>query len=189
MLAAECDSEMQGESTSREEQQGDARVPENPQDGQFRYLPADSYTDEGELRVYTQPLSPGARPTRRSVGMIRYAVHDVVTARLASCMEPWGSGEDGETHTAVVVHQHSDRTCDVRLVDDLATTVRSVHPQFSTGTLDADARARVREYDRDIHHAGNLHTESGAHVSRHATSTAQVNDGTAGGSARSHNDD
>ena len=31
--------------------------------------------------------------------------------------------------------------------------------------------------------------ESGAHVSRHATSVARMNDGTAGGSARSHNDD
>ena len=30
--------------------------------------------------------------------------------------------------------------------------------------------------------------DGGAYVSRHATSVAQVNDGTAGGSARSHND-
>ena len=149
MLAAEGESEMQGESTSREEQQGDACAPEHLLDGQFGYLPADSYTDEGELRVYTQPLSPGAWPTRRTVAMVRYAVHDVVTVRLASCMEPWGGGEDGETHTAVVIHQHSGGMCDVRLADDLATTVRSVHTQFSTGTLDADARARMREYDWD----------------------------------------
>ena len=189
MLAAGFGSEVHSESTLREEQQGDACEPEPLQDGQFQYLPAGSYTDEGELRVHTQPLSPGARPTRRSVDLIRYAVHDVVTVRLASCMEPWGSGENGMLHTAVVVHQHHAGTCDVRLVDDLATTVRSVHAQFSTGTLDADARARVSEYDRNMHHADNLYTESGAHVSRHATSTAQMNDGTAGGLARSHNDD
>ena len=87
-----------------------------------------------------------------------------------------------------MISHHSDGACDVRLVDDLATTVMSVRTQLSTYTLDADARARLREYDGDIHCAANLYTESGAHVSRHATSVAQVNDGTAGGSARSHND-
>jgi hypothetical protein len=102
-------------------------------------------------------------------------------------MEPWGGDEDGEAHTAVVIHQHSDEDCDVRLVDDLATIVRNVRAQLSTGALDADVRARLSEYDWDIHHAVNLYTESGARVSRHATSVAQVNDGTAGGSARSHN--
>ena len=90
MLTANGEAEVQGESTSREEQQVDACEPEHLPDGQFRYLPADSYTDEGELRVYTQPLSPGARPSRRTVAMIRYAVHGVVTVRLDSCMEPLG---------------------------------------------------------------------------------------------------
>ena len=37
--------------------------------------------------------------------------------------------------------------------------------------------------------AAELYTESGAHVSRHATSVARMNDGAAGGSARRHNDD
>ena len=89
MLTADVEAEVQGESVSREEQQVDAREPEHVYDGQFRYLPADSYTDEGELRVSTQPLSPDARTSRRAVGMVRYAVHGVVTVRLASCMEPW----------------------------------------------------------------------------------------------------
>ena len=108
VLAAGSVSEVQRESIPRDGRQGDACEPEHLLDDQFRYLPADSYTDEGELRVYTQPLSPGARPTKRTVNMARYAVHDVVTVRLASCMEQWGGGEDGETHTAVVIHQHSD---------------------------------------------------------------------------------
>ena len=89
MLTAGVEIEAQGESTSREVQQVDMREPEHVADGQFQYLPADSYTDEGELRVYTKPLSPGARPTRRSIAMLRYAVHGVVDVRLASCMEPW----------------------------------------------------------------------------------------------------
>ena len=67
--------------------------------------------------------------------------------------------------------------------------MRSVHPQLSTGTLDAGARARVRAYDCGIHQTATLYTERGSHVSRNATSMAQMNDGTAGGSARSHNDD
>ena len=142
MLAAVSGSEMHSEATLRGER-GDVRVSEHLQDGQFLYQPADAYTDEGELRVYTQPL-------RRAVRMIRYAVHDVVTIRLASCMEPWQRGENGEMHTAVVIHQHHDGSCDVRLVDDLATTVRSVHPQLSATTLNADAHARVSEYDQDI---------------------------------------
>ena len=120
--------------------------------------------------------------------MARYAVHDVVNVRLASCMESWGGDESDETHVAFVIRQHDDGTCDVRLADDLLTTVLGVHTQFSTYALDADTRERLREYDSDIHSAVNLYTESGAHVSRHATSVARVNDKTAGGSARSHND-
>ena len=64
----------------------------------------------------------------------------------------------------------------------------SVRTQFTSYTLDADVRARLREYDGDIHCAANLYIESGAHVSRHATSVAQVNDGTTCESERSHND-
>ena len=111
-----------------------------------------------------------------------------MNVRLASCMESWGGDERDETHEAFVIRQHSDGTCDVRFAGDLATTVLSAHTHFSTyvppGT---DVRARLREYDGDMHCASNLHTERGAHVSRHATSVTQVNDGTAGGSARSHN--
>ena len=135
---------------------------------------------EGELRVYTQPPSPGAR--LRSAAMIRYAANDLANVRLASYMEPWGGDERDETHEAFVIRQHNDGTCDVRLADDLATTVLSVHAQFSTYAPDADVRARLREYDGDMHCAVNLYTESGAHVSRHATLVTQVNDGTAGGS-------
>ena len=188
VLAARVDTNVQGEPDPQELHQVDAREREHEDDGRLRYLPADSYTDEGELRVYTQPLSPGARPTKRSVDMARYAVHDVVNVRLASCMEPWGGDESDETHVAFVIHQHDDGTCDVRLADDLLPTVLGVHTQFSTDTIDADTRERLREYDSDIHSAVNLYTESGAHVSRHATSVARVNDKTAGGSARSHND-
>ena len=81
---------------------------EHLQDGRFQYHPADAYTDEGELRVYTQPLVGGASSDRRTRDMVRHAVHDVVTVRLASCMEPWERGENGEMHTAVVIHQHHD---------------------------------------------------------------------------------
>ena len=89
-------------------------------------------------------------------------------------------GESGEMHTAVVICQHHhDGSCDVRLLDDLATTVRNVHAQRSNVTLYADAHARVSAYVSGIHQADNLHTESGAHVSRHATSTARMNDGAA----------
>ena len=52
-------------------------------------------------------------------------------------------GENDEMHTAVVIRQHHGGSCDVRLLDDLATTVRSVHAQFSNATLDSDAHARV----------------------------------------------
>ena len=187
MLTARVESEVQSESNPREVQQVDVHEHEHGADGPFRYLLAGSYTDEGELRVYTQPLSPGARS--RSTAMARYAVHDVVNVRLVSCMEPWGGDESNETHEAFMIRQHDDGTCDVRLADDLLATVLGVHTQFSTYALDADTRERLREYDSDIHGAVNLHTESGAHVSRHVTSVARVSDGTAGESARSHNDD
>ena len=160
VLTPGVEAEVQGESNPREVQQVDVREHEHVADGQFRYLPADSYTDEDELRVYTQPLSPGARSTRRPTAMMRYAVHDVVNVRLVSCMEPWGGDESDETHEAFVIRQHSDGTCDVRLVDDLATTVMSVRTQFSTYTPDADVRARLSEYDGDIHCSANLHTET-----------------------------
>ena len=45
--------------------------------------------------------------------------------------------------TAIAIHQHHDGTHDVRLLGDLATTVRSVHAQLSNVALDADAHARV----------------------------------------------
>ena len=167
--------------------QADAREHEHVADGQPRYHSADSYTVEGELRVYTQPLSGGAR--LRSAAMIRYAVHDVVKVRLVSCMESWGGDKNYETHVAFVIRQHEDGTCDVRLADDLPTTALGVGAQLSTDTIDADTRERLREYDSDIHCAVDLYTESGAHVSRHATSVARMNDGAAGGSARRHNDD
>ena len=87
VLAARVENGMQGEPVPQVLRQANARENEHEAHGQPRYLPADSYTEEGELRVYTQPLSPGARPTSRSVDMARYAVHDVVKVRLASCME------------------------------------------------------------------------------------------------------
>ena len=189
VLADESNSETHGGATLTGEQRGDAHAPKHLQDVRFQYHPADAHTDKGELRVYTQPLVRGAYSLRQTHVMVRYAVHDVVTVRLASCMDPSGRDESGEMHTAVVFCQHHDGSCDVRLLDDLATTVRSVHAQLSNVTLDADAHARVSEYDSDIHQAGNLYTETGAHVSRHATSTARVNGGAAEGSARSHNDD
>ena len=89
--------------------------------------------------------------------------------------------DTGTYDAAVVIYQHSDGSCDVRLLNDLALIVRRVHVKLSNITLDVDARARAC--------AANLHTEGGAHVSRHATSTAMMNEGAAGGSARQHNDD
>ena len=53
MLTARVETEAQGESNPREVQQVDVHEHEHGVDGPFRYLPADSYTDEGELRVYT----------------------------------------------------------------------------------------------------------------------------------------
>ena len=185
VLADESNSETHGEATLTGEQLGDAYAPEHLQDVRFQFHPAGAYTDEGELRVYTQSLVRGAHSARQTRVMVRYAVH----VRLASCMDPLDHGENGKMHTAVVICQHHDGSCDARLIDDLATTVRSVHAQLSNATLDADAHARVSEYDSDTHQADNLHTESGAHVSRHATLTARIYDGAAGGSARSHNDD
>ena len=188
MLTGRVGTEAQDEPDSQAQRQADARGHEPVDDGQPRYLPADSYTEEGELRVYTQPLPPGARPTSR-FSRTRYAVHDVVKVRLASCIAEWGGDKNYETHVAFVIRQHEDGTCDLRLADDLPTTVLYVDMQFSTVTIDADTRERLREYDSDIHCAVNLYTESGAHVSRHATSVARMNDGAAGGSARRHNDD
>ena len=121
--------------------------------------------------------------------MVRYAVHDVVNACLVSCMQSGGGDDNYETHVALVIRQHEDGTCDVRLDDDLPTSVLRVGVQHSADTIDADTRERLREYDSDMHCAVDLYTESGAHVSKHATSAAQMNDGAAGGSARRHNDD
>ena len=49
---------------------------EHLHDGQIRYLPADAYTEEGELRIYTQPLSPGTRSATRTVATARYAIRN-----------------------------------------------------------------------------------------------------------------
>ena len=181
------ETEVLGGPASRGTRQAGDCEPEHVVDGQFRYHPADSYMN-GELRVYTQPLGSSTRSGGRSETVTRYAVHDVVHVRLTSCMESWGAEASGETHNAFVIRQHDDGTCDVRLTDDLSETVLGVRVQSSAYTIDEDVRTRLREYDGDVHGATELYTESGAHVSRHATSVAQVNDGTAGESARRHND-
>ena len=192
MLTESVGTEAQDEPDSQAQRQVDARGHEPVDDGQPRYLPADSYTEEGELRVYTQPLPPGAKPTSR-LSRTRYAVHDVVKVHLVSCMAEWGGDKDYETHVAFVICQHDDATCDVRLADDLPTTVLCVDVQFTTVKVDADTRERLRGYDDDMHRATTLYTANGSrvsrHVSKHATSVARMNDGAAGGSARSHNDD
>ena len=72
-------------------------------------------------------------------------MHDVVNVRLVSCMESWGGEESDKTHDAFVIRQHSDVTCDVRLADDLATTVMSVRTQFSTYTPHNGRRVRAPE--------------------------------------------
>ena len=56
VLTAGVETEVHGEPNPREAQQADVREHEHGAHGQLRYYPADSYTDEGELRVYTQPL-------------------------------------------------------------------------------------------------------------------------------------
>ena len=187
MLSARVESGAKGEPIPQALRLAEARDCEYLADGQLRYHPEDSYTAEGELRVYTKPLGgdAGLRPT----GIVRYAVHDVVNACLVSCMQSEGGDDNYETHVALVIRQHEDGTCDVRLADDLPTSVLRVGVQHSADTIDADTRERLREYDSDMHCAVDLYTESGAHVSRHATSVAQMNDGAAGGSARRHNDD
>ena len=78
--------------------------------------------------------------------MVRYAVHDVVAVCLTSCMNLPDRDESGEMHMAVVISKHRDGSCDVRLLGDLATIVRSVNAQLSNVTLDADAHARVSAY-------------------------------------------
>ena len=50
----------------------------------------------------------------------------------------------GTYDAAVVICQHGDGSCDVRLLNDLALIVRRVHVQLSNITLYVDARARVR---------------------------------------------
>ena len=190
VLAEESAAATHGEVVLTDEQHVDEGEPEQLQEVQYQFHPADAYTDDGELRVYTQPLDNGASPAGRRRSMVRYAVHDVVTVCLTSCMNLSGRDESGEMHTAVVVSQHRDGSCNVRLLDDLATIVRSVYAQLSSVTLDADAHARGSAYVvSDVHQTGNLYTEGGTHVSRHAMSTAMMNEGAAGGSARSRNGD
>ena len=166
VLAARAKTGVRSEPGSQAQRQANTREREHEDDDQSRYLPADSYTKEGDLCVYNQPLSPGARPAGRSIGMIRHAIHDVVKVRLASCMESWGGDKDYETHVAFVIRQHDDGTCDVRLADDLPTTVLGVHVQLSNDAIGADTRERLREYDSDMHGATDLYTEYGARVSR-----------------------
>jgi len=57
VLADESNSETHGEVTLTDEQLGDAHAPEHLQGVRFQFHPADAYTDEGELRVYAQPLA------------------------------------------------------------------------------------------------------------------------------------
>ena len=95
---------------------------------QYQFHPADAYTDDGELRVYTQPLDNGASPAGRRRSMVRYAVHGVVPVCLTSCMNPLSDrDESSEMHTAVVISQHRDGSCDVRLLNDVSTIVRGVN--------------------------------------------------------------
>ena len=49
MLTAGVDTEVQGESTTREEQQVDVRELEHVPDGPFRYLPKDSYSTKASF--------------------------------------------------------------------------------------------------------------------------------------------
>ena len=103
--------------------------------------------------------------------MVRYAVHDVVKVRLVSCMESGGGDENYETHVALVIRQHEDGTCDVRLADDLLTSVLGVGVLLTTDTIDADTRERLREHDSDMHCAArSVHRERGARVETRALS-------------------
>jgi hypothetical protein len=55
VLTTGVEAEERGEPNLREAQQANVREYEHWAHGRFRYHPADSYTNEGELRVYTQP--------------------------------------------------------------------------------------------------------------------------------------
>ena len=57
------------------------------------------------------------------------------------------------------------------------------------GADELAASGMMNNMRREGGRAAELNTESGAHVSRHATSVARMNDGAAGGSARRQNDD
>jgi hypothetical protein len=88
-----------------------------------------------------------------------------------------------------VIRQHAGGTCDVRLLYDLDLVVQRACVQPFDITLGSDTSARMRAYGNDAHHVASRHTEGETHVSRHATSTAMVNEGAAGGSERKHDDD
>ena len=64
MLADESNSKTHSEATFTGEQHEDAHAPEHLQDVRFQFHPAGAHTDEGELRVYTQPLVRGAHSAR-----------------------------------------------------------------------------------------------------------------------------
>ena len=56
MLAEESAAAMHDEVVSTDEQHVNVGEPEQLQEVQYHLHPADAFTDDGELRVYTQPL-------------------------------------------------------------------------------------------------------------------------------------
>ena len=106
----------------------------------------------------------------RQYGFVRFAPFDVVeTVGVVHIVRRWRDIEaaanapiemhrhpDGtwrlpshpsdEPHAALVMYQHQDGTCDVRLLNDLGIVVRRACVQFAPFTLDEATRARVREF-------------------------------------------
>ena len=164
VLAAHADEP--DEQMSLGSRQATLRARDEEDDDQLRYSPADSYNEAGDLRVYTQPLRSGWRTKSWPGFTPRYAIHEAVDARVASCMDLDLDGTSYETHAAFVTYQHDDGTCNVRLADDLLTVISRVHVQLSRDLAEADTRDRLLEYQRDMHNVEVLYTERGARVQR-----------------------
>ena len=186
VLAEESGDTTRGMVVSPAEQQVGADGVEQLQEVRMQLPPVDVHTVGGELRVYTRPLDCGAALDERRGGIVRYAVHDVVHTEGMTIVD---RSPSSEAHAAVVICQHGNGSCDVHLLNGLELIVRRVHVRPLHITLDSDTSARVRAYASDVHLGADTYTEGGTHVSRHATSTAMVNEGAAAGSARQHDDD
>ena len=137
-----------------------------------------------------QAPAPGAAPAEGSSGRSADVAASILTVEPDDGVVPEGVTSKGKSSdTAALGEPLSSHTIDVRTGLPRMLRNRAEREDGTPGERYCwEDPAFVDGWEGPPRHCYR-DVGNGAHVSKHATSVARMNDGTAGGSARSHNDD